>query len=311
MRKWLNIYFSFSKREFNGLLVLIVLIALVTAIPSVYELILPEKDDWEEEISALQKIMQAASENNKPATYTRNKWEDQKKEKPVLFNFDPNLATPEVWQSFGLSVKQAAVIVKYTAKGGRFMNKEDLQRMYVISPQNYDAIAPYVKIGGSARNSNIYNRGNAITRDFARPAYSSKTELEMVAINSADTLQLDQIKGVGPAFARRIFKYRNRLGGFYKKEQLLEVFGLDSTKYEEIKGQISIDVQQITKIRINSVSFEDLRYHPYLNFKQVNAILQFRKQHGNYVNIADLKKVAILPAETADKLLPYISFEHD
>jgi competence protein ComEA len=110
------------------------------------------------------------------------------------------------------------------------------------------------------------------------------------------------------AFANRIVKYRARIGGFYKKEQLMEVFGLDSVKYTEIKDQIIVDVSKIKKININTVEIEDFKNHPYIRYKQVNALVQYRKQHGKYSNFADLNKVAILNQETIDRLAAYLEF---
>lgn len=309
MRKWLNIYFNFSRREFNGILVLIVLIALIAAIPYVYELIMPEKDDVPAEIAAIKKLMLIEAEKGKRISYRQRRFYPGKKAEKALknirsFNFDPNQTSLPQWQSLGLSAKQAAVMVKYTEKGGRFRKKEDLQKMFVISPPTYRRLAPFVHI---TEREQYHTR----FKPFSKNIYPAKTGPVIIALNAADTLELDRVKGIGPAFAKRIINYRNRLGGFYKKEQLREVFGLDSVKYNEIKDQLTIDIRQLTILYINKVVFEDLRQNPYLKFKQVNAILQYRKQHGNYANIADLKKVAILPAATVDKLAPYISFEHD
>ncbi|RZL31663.1 MAG: helix-hairpin-helix domain-containing protein, partial [Pedobacter sp.] len=133
-------------------------------------------------------------------------------------------------------------------------------------------------------------------------------ELAIIDINNADTLQLDEIKGVGAAFARRIANYRNKLGGFYKKEQLLEVFGLDTAKFLEIKDQVKIDASAIKKININTATFDDLKSHPYLKFKQINAIIQYRKQHGNFNKPEDLKNVLILSPQTIQNLTPYLTF---
>ena len=47
----------------------------------------------------------------------------------------------------------------------------------------------------------------------------------MVELNSADSTTLQLLHGIGPAFARRIVRYREKLGGFSNKEQLLEVYG--------------------------------------------------------------------------------------
>ncbi|MNR17615.1 Helix-hairpin-helix motif protein [compost metagenome] len=168
--------------------------------------------------------------------------------------------------------------------------------MYTISPEKYEALLPYVsipKIEQFEKKTNF--------------TYTKK-EVVIVDVNTADTLELDKIKGVGAAFARRIVKYRERLGGFYNKEQLFEVFGVDTPKFNEIKDQVRIDMEGIVKLNINMVEFDDLKRHPYLTFKQMNAIIQYRKQHGPYKNIADLNKILILKPETIQKIAPYLEF---
>jgi competence protein ComEA len=296
MRKWLNIYFNFSKREYNGLLVMIVILAVIKVIPHFYEILAPENDDLPAENIAIKKLALAESKIKEHS-------DRRSTAKPArLFKFDPNHTSISEWQLLGLSAKQAAVMLRYTSKGGRFRKKTDLQKMYPISPETYERLSPYVDI--PAEDSVAY-------RKKYTPYITVKRLPVVVEVNTADTVELDAVKGIGSAFARRIVKYRERIGGFYKKEQLMEVFGLDSAKYAEIKEQLHVNGHAIRLIYINKVEFRDLQHHPYLNFKQVNAIIQFRKQHGNYSNIAELKKVAILPAETVDKLGPYISFEYD
>ncbi|RZJ80960.1 MAG: hypothetical protein EOO20_25560, partial [Chryseobacterium sp.] len=127
-------------------------------------------------------------------------------------------------------------------------------------------------------------------------------------INTADSAQLDEIKGIGGTFAKRILKYRERLGGFYKKEQLMEVYGLDSAKYDEIRDQITLSRIALRIVNINTAQFNDLKSNPYLSYKQINAIIQYRKQHGNYNNPSDLKKIVILNQKIIDQITPYISF---
>ena len=48
----------------------------------------------------------------------------------------------------------------------------------------------------------------------------------VVEINTADSAELMRLNGIGASFSRRIVKYRNLLGGFISKEQLLEVYGM-------------------------------------------------------------------------------------
>ncbi|PWS31487.1 ComEA family DNA-binding protein [Pedobacter paludis] len=299
MRIWLNKHFGFSKGEFNGLLFLIVIIIALKATPAVFEHFKPVEKDGPNLLAQIQKI-EVTDQNN--FHYTQGRIEEANPGKAgKLFAFDPNKIDAEGWQTLGLSVKQANSIVNYRNKGGKFYKAEDLQKMYTISPEMYKKLLPYVHIENQ-ESSYSKNDFKYEKKEFVKKA------LVIVDINLADSAQLDEIKGIGGAFANRILKYRERLGGFYKKEQLLEVYGLDSVKYEEIKNQVSLSPIKLKTVNINNAVFNDLKSNPYLSYKQINAIIQYRKQHGNYSGPNDLKKVVILNQQTIDKITPYISF---
>jgi competence protein ComEA len=298
MKNWLNKYFGFTKREYNGLITLVAILFLISVLPYFYSgYFVKAQTPSTTEIAALRKLIIVNQERPnyyKTANYIED---DEAKVETTLFKFDPNKIDVEEWQKLGLSLKQAQSIVNYRNKGGRFYKVEDLKRMYTITPKKYQQLEPYIEI----ENKNL-------ERKYSERTPYVKKEPVIVEINSADTLQLDQIKGIGAAFAKRIVKYRERLGGFYKKEQLMEVFGLDSIKFDEVKDQIKVDVQNIRKIDINVAEFEDLKSHPYLKYKQINAIIQYRKQHGRFNNLDDLKKVAILTPQNLQALIPYLTF---
>jgi len=298
MRIWTNKHFGFSKGEFNGLLFLIFIIIVLKALPFLYNPIIPaEKDDPE----LLAKIDEIAISDDQHDHYIADRADKGTIKKTLAFHyFDPNTLDVDGWQSFGLSIKQAQAIVNYTNKGGKFYKVEDLQKMYTISAQMYERLAPYVKI----ENAATFNKKGFV---YEKKEYVKKAPV-MVDVNTADSAQLDEIKGIGGTFANRILKYRERLGGFYKKEQLMEVYGLDSVKYHEIESQISFSKIPLKQININTAQFNDLKVNPYLSYKQINAIIQYRKQHGNYTSAADLKKIAILNQEIIDKIAPYLSF---
>ena len=298
MKKWLNNYFDFTKREFNALLALFGLLFLAFVTPNIYDaFFMKEELTTDLEKNAIQELNLISTEEHHYAKYSKR--EIDVAPKSILFKFNPNLIEVEEWKKLGLTSKQAQSIVNYRNKGGKFYKVEDLKRMYTISPKLYERLSPYVDIpaidGGKKKNN------------FERKTYE-KRELQIIEVNTADTIQLDKIKGIGAAFARRIANYRDKLGGFYRKEQLMEVYGLDSAKFEEIKAQIEVDMSAIKKININTADFDALKSHPYLKYKQINAIIQYRKQHGNYASIADLKKLLILSPQTIDQLSPYLQF---
>lgn len=279
-----------------------VLTLLVILFPYVYGLLKSDELITEAEQLAVLKLFLADKRNlvntniyKRPPSYTT-------KENKALFLFDPNTIGLADWEKLGLSARQAQAILKYRDKGGRFRTVEDLKKMYTISEQMYNKLSPYVKIV----NEDHTAYGNKPVPDVKTKYVKRKPD--MIEINEADTTELDKIRGIGMIFAKRIVKYRKLVGGFYRKEQLMEVFGLDSAKYLEIKDQVIIDVAKLKKININTAGFDDFRNHPYIRYKQVNALIEYRKQHGNYSNIADLNKVVILTQETINRLAPYLEF---
>jgi len=285
-------YFSISRQEYRGVLVLFILIGILFS-PYVYE-------------RFFFKPLEIKIETIKPALTQIDKYKnigdenhEEEFHKPILFKFNPNHLPVEDWIKLGLSEKQALSIKKYEAKGGKFYKKEDVKKMYAISPAMYQRLAPYIDIPE--------NKKEAYTTYDRKESFPKKAFV-MVDVNNADSLQLLNIKGIGPAFASRIIKYRNRLGGFIRKEQLMEVYGLDSVKYAQIERQVLIDTEKIIPININTCEFVDIKRFPYLSYKQMNAIIAYRKQHGAYKTIADLNKIHILNPEIISKIAPYIQF---
>lgn len=302
MRKWLNNNFGFTKKEYNGLIALVFIISILQVAPYVYNGLKINPSNNPETQTAIQKLSIVNQENirNNVGYYIEEK---ENKITKKLFVFDPNTIDLEHWQALGLSLKQAQSILNYRNKGGKFYKAEDLQKMYAISPQMYNRLLPYIDIEHAAYL-------NTYTKQFDKEEVVKyeKKALPIIEINTADSTKLEEIKGIGAAFAKRILKYRERLGGFYKKEQLLEVYGIDTLKYNEIQNQITVNPLVVKKININNAIVTDFKGHPYLTYKQVNAILQYKKQHGNYNSIADFKNILILTPQNIERIAPYIVF---
>ena len=170
-----------------------------------------------------------------------------------------------------------------------------------INPADFNKAVAVLKRAQKSQNNG--ERANTV------PVLKKAANGVVIELNSADFAKLTELKGIGPAFARRIVNYRNRLGRFINKEQLKEVYGMDDDRYAEMQDQVSVDPSQIKKILINKVNFEGLKYFPYLTFKQMNAIVQFREQHGDYASLNDLHNIAILNDEILRKIGPYIDFQ--
>lgn len=295
-------YFELSKKEFNGIIVLCILIFFAALAPEIYSLF---REEPKYDYSLVKKEIDAfyASEIKESEKYKRPSKFSETRSKPVYFRFDPNNLSEADWLKLGLSERQVKVIKNYESKGGRFFRPEDLKKIYSISHKDYARLQPYIEIPESRSFKNSYKKDKpGAWKPYVKPPAA------MVELNSADSSQLESLKGIGGAFASRILKYRKRLGGFVNKEQLLEVYGMDSAKYDSFKDRIIIKADAVTKLSINNADFTDLKRFPYLNYKQINAIIQYRKQHGNYSSIADLKNILILNDAVIAKIAPYLSF---
>ncbi len=301
MKKKIKGYFEFTPGEMRGLIIFLLLLATIMIAPYVwekfnYQPIKITVENLEPQIKEIERFKDKNHFNDDEET------SDLAKPKAQLFNFNPNNLSLQNWMKLGLSEKQANSIKSYEAKGGKFRSKADVKKMFVISAEKFQELEPYIQITETTSpNISVYPSPNS--------NYTKKAkENIMVEINSADSVTLTTISGIGPSFASRILKYKNRLGGFNHINQLKEVYGIDSIKFEQIKNQIRIDNSNIVLIKINECTFEQLKSFPYLAYKQSNAIIAYRKQHGNYKNQSDLSKIAILNAETIQKIIPYIKF---
>ena len=125
-------------------------------------------------------------------------------------------------------------------------------------------------------------------------------------LNTADSLDLVQLYNIGPVIARRILKYRSLLGGYVRKEQLREVYGIDSARYNDIAPHLTVDPSRITPIDINTADIDRLKRHPYLDYYQAKAIIRHREERGAYAGVRDILNIPIIDSETFTRIEPYL-----
>ncbi|GHU72502.1 competence protein ComEA [Bacteroidia bacterium] len=156
---------------------------------------------------------------------------------------------------------------------------------------------------------------NQKKEENSRPPQSQFAKTEkftagtVIELNAADSTGLIKISGIGPAFARRIIAYKNRLGGFHRIEQLQEVYGMYEELYVKIIPFLQIDNQLITPLSINRSSLDRLKMHPYINFYQAKAIVETRKKKGKIENIDELKLLEEFSNDDWIRISPYLSLE--
>jgi len=154
-----------------------------------------------------------------------------------------------------------------------------------------------------------YRRGKAFLnpaqRDSATSHYQPKLqEGEHLVLNTADTTALMKVPGIGPYFARKVVGYGQRLGGYVSVDQLDEIegFPLDAKAYFVIENACP------EKLNINQLPLTALKRHPYINYFQAKAIMDYRRLHGPIRSLDDLRLSKDFPPEAIARLVPYVAY---
>lgn len=240
----------------------------------------------------------------------------------ILFNFDPNGLPVEQWTALGLNERQAAAIHRYEERGGRFRLKRDLAKMRVVDPELFARWEPYILLPdtisvpeqGERPRFAERDRDHDRWRDSSARRFTDHREhpaSATVEVNTADTSRLVQVRGIGPAFARAITRYRDRLGGFYSLDQLAEVRILSDKPdaVAALRDRLLLDTLMVRKLPINTMTAEDLGPHPYAGWKVAKALVAYRQHHGLFRTVADIKGCALVTDSVYRKLAPYLSAE--
>ena len=129
-----------------------------------------------------------------------------------------------------------------------------------------------------------------------------------IDINTATPEQWQALKGIGPAFSRRICGFRDKLGGFAYVDQVGETYGLPDSTFQRILPRLRVE-QPVKRLPINQLDAAGLKAHPYLSWKYANAIIAYRGQHGAFSSAEEVARIRSIPAEVLKKMESYWSFE--
>lgn len=129
--------------------------------------------------------------------------------------------------------------------------------------------------------------------------------VEALDLNALDSSELVRLPGIGPATAMKITGYRERLGGYSGITQLAEIEGLPDSL---MKWFIITDTIPIRKIAVNTATLTQLRQHPYIDFYQARAIVEFRRERGMIKGPEQLSFMEEFTTQDLIRLEPYLDF---
>ena len=281
---------------------IILLLCVIVAAVVVIKVI----DDGSTEEAALTQLetdKQEHRQRQQPRSHAYYQTEERKAE---LFPFDPNSADSTQLLRLGLQPWQVRNIYKFRAAGGVYRQPRDFARLYGLTLKQFRRLEPYIRIKEEDMPAERYFYKYEPIEERDTMKYPIKLQAEeRIVLNHADTAQLRKVPGIGPYFARKIVEYRERLGGYYRVQQLLEIEDFPETAVDFF---IIPDDTQLRKLNINRLSLNELKRHPYLNFYQARAIVDYRRLHGTIQSLDQLSLLRDFPREAIERLTPYVEY---
>ena len=235
-------------------------------------------------------------------TNKKNNFENSftKKELKISGKFNPDSYSAKDWENMGFSQKQAEAIIKYkNYLGGSFRSKEKFRECFIISPENYQRLAPYLILPETAP-------------DFAPKQKENKPKIEYTYFdpNALDTQGWQRL-GFSEKQAQVIVNYRdkNLKGSFKSLEDIEKCFVISAEKFQELKPWIKLQIREkeettkavtpaktdFSKIDLNGITFKQLVEFGF-NEKAAASYLGYRKKLGGFAD-----KQQILETYNVDK----------
>ncbi|SEF57581.1 Helix-hairpin-helix motif-containing protein [Halpernia humi] len=157
-----------------------------------------------------------------PADFNPYKKNYAKEKRIIKYqNFDPNLLDFEAWKKLGFSDKQVQNILNYKERflKGSFKTLDDVSRCYMISPEKFEEMKPFIKL-----NPDNFAVNNVVNSNVEMP--KQKTDFAKIDLNKITFQQLKEF-GFSDRAAASYLAFRKKLGGFSTKDQILKTYNID------------------------------------------------------------------------------------
>jgi len=124
--------------------------------------------------------------------------------------------------------------------------------------------------------------------------------------NQLDSSDWEHLPGIGPATAKRIVKYKNKLGGFANPHQIMEVPKIDTLLAQLLIESWSTTATATTKINI-APAWKQLYTHPYIGPLKAKILYPFFMLHPN-LTPNDWYNMQGLTPQEKEPITPYLAF---
>jgi DNA uptake protein ComE-like DNA-binding protein len=322
MKKVFRDFFTFEKRGQKGLLVLLMILSSQLLILWALRFYNPIKSAAPNLILVDPNLLDSLQKQDQPYTETKIAeafnddvvtFQSYKKEYK-RFKFNPNTISDEQWLSLGLNNRQIKGIRKYIDKGGRIKKPADVLKFKAVNEELWNELIPYIVLD-EPKSAEI--KSKTYPKDTSAAALSEMAVQKAEKLNdfrknlnfefnTCNRFNLKQLNLIDSITIEKLIRYKNGLGGFVNLSQLYEVENIDTSNFAKLKSHLSLDVQSVKTININTCSVSQLSKHPYISYNVATALVNYRNAHGKYAQLTDLKKCMAMNDNLLKKISPYL-----
>lgn len=287
MKKNLWEFFTLSLRERRGTWILAVLLILISALnlymarrrPAMVQSGVPA---WMNDSAYLIRSPGAKPEEN-PEEETGETFMEIQEE---VF-FDPNTAALDELVRAGMGLRAANNLIRYRKAGGHLRSAGELQKIYGMDAAQFSRLEHHIRIHPPI-------------------LVSTPLSVPVLELNSADSVALERLPGIGPVLARRIIRYREKLGGYSDPNQLAEVYGIPDSLVLQLVGRLRTDTALMVRLSLNKAVEKELASHPYIGKYKAAGIIRYRNRVYVIRNVDELVTNGVVEKNEVEKLRPYL-----
>lgn len=280
--------FSFNKQEKRGIVVLLILILVVAILPDLYRMYFVDgcslsnlkNEDKEESYANINNKFESSG-NSQSSGKKEGKGRQPQKEFKVRYKQSSSYRS-----------------IKGRKESNNILSDESQKPGFRPAKRKQSTFRKNV-VQKNASNSNSNKWQTHKINSFKK----HKETVIKIELNAADTTELKKVYGIGSWYARKIVRYRERLGGFFTVEQLKEIRMREGT-YERIAPQLYTDTTNIRKLNLDTIGFKNLLRHPYFDYDMVKKVFNLRRDQGS-VTLKDLLKQGTISQEQFIKIRKY------